>query len=120
MSLNKPRRTPLTILVISGLSLSDWPCRGAASISRLLLQQFICFDTQSTRQLCDVVDGDVAFAALYGTDVSAVQSGPIGQFFLGDSLLRPQGAKIEGQDFSLLRDIGGFLLSIAVRRGDFL
>lgn len=78
-------------------------CLTRACVCRAL-KQFARFDPQSSSQFRDVVDGDIAFTALDGADVGPVQPGEVGQFFLGDALLRPQTPKIKSQDFSLLRD----------------
>jgi len=52
-------------------------------LSREIREQVAWFDRERLRQLDDVLQRDVPLAALDTADVVAMQTGALGQFFLG-------------------------------------
>ena len=59
-------------------------------------QEHARLDTEGVGELADVVDGDVAFAALDRADVVSVQPGQLGESFLRELLLLPEPAQVRG------------------------
>lgn len=83
---------------------TDPEAKSSPQSTRRFFEQLASFGPQSSSQFGNVVDGDVALAALDRTNVGAVQPGEVREFFLGDPALGPQSSEIQGQNLSLLRD----------------
>lgn len=66
------------------------------ALRRVHRQEHARLDAEGVGQLADVVDGDVAFAALDRTHIVAMQSGQLGQGFLRELLLLPEPAQVGG------------------------
>jgi hypothetical protein len=60
------------------------------SVSRCSRKQFPNRNSQRLGNACNVVDGDVAFAALYRADVGAVETAKFRECFLRKPLLQPK------------------------------
>src|SRR5258708_6109099 len=72
-----------------------------------LPQQHGRIDLEGLGQSLDIIDADIAFAALNRADIGAVQPGQIGQGFLREIARQPLAPQIAGK--RLAQEFGGFL-----------